>query len=241
MKSLLLFIMAANPNEVPLDLVLNMKRQGLSNNQIVASLQREGYTQENVFNALTQADIKGGIENMPQDMTNQPGVQNPMGMQPQSMQGGDPNMQPPQGGGGINMSGSVSTEELIEAIIDEKWNDLLKDINKVIEWKDKAETRLTSMEQKVNDIKSEFDKLHQAIISKVGEYDKNILNVGTEVKAMEKVFQKVLPTFVDNINELSRITDNLKKKTGAAKQGEQHPHSPNPEEIPKEGYREEQE
>jgi hypothetical protein len=109
-------------------------------------------------------------------------------------------------------NGNISTEELIEAIIDEKWNELLKDINKVIDWKDKAETRLVQMEQKLQDIKEEFDKLHQAIIGKVGEYDKHILDVGTEVKAMEKVFQKVLPTFVDNINELGRITDNIKGK-----------------------------
>ena len=41
---------------------------------------------------------------------------------------------------------------------------------------------------------------------------KNILEVGTEIKAMEKVFQKVLPTFTSTVNELSRITGNLKKK-----------------------------
>jgi len=56
-----------------------------------------------------------------------------------------------------------------------------------------------------------FDKLHQAIIGKIAEYDKNILNVGTEIKAMEKVFQKVLPTFTENVNELSRVTRGLRK------------------------------
>lgn len=34
----------------------------------------------------------------------------------------------------------------------------------------------------------------------------------TEIKAMEKVFQKVLPTFTDNINELTKVTKELKKK-----------------------------
>ncbi len=44
-----------------------------------------------------------------------------------------------------------------------------------------------------------------------GEYDQNILNVGTEIKVMEKVFQKVLPTLTENVNELSRITKGMKK------------------------------
>jgi hypothetical protein len=86
----------------------------------------------------------------------------------------------------------------------------VKDINKVIEWKVKADSRLTQMEQQINDMKDQFDKLHNALIGKIGEYDKNMLEVGAELQAMEKVFSKVLPQFVDNVNELSRITDKVK-------------------------------
>ncbi len=106
---------------------------------------------------------------------------------------------------------SVSNEELIEAIIDEKWNELVKDINKIIDWKTAAEGRLSAMEQEIKDLKGQFTNLHQAVVGKIGEYDKNILNVGAEIKAMEKVFAKVLPVFTENVSELSRITDDLKK------------------------------
>lgn len=115
-----------------------------------------------------------------------------------------PNMAP--------MQQNVSNEELIEAIIDEKWNDLLKDINKIIEWKNSTENRITKIEQQFGDLKDQYDKLHQAVIGKIGEYDKNILDVGAEIKAMEKVFAKVLPVFTENVSELSRITDTLKGK-----------------------------
>ena len=37
-----------------------------------------------------------------------------------------------------------------------------------------------------------------------------MLEVGSELQAMEKVFSKVLPQFVENVNELSRITDKVK-------------------------------
>jgi septation ring formation regulator EzrA len=107
---------------------------------------------------------------------------------------------------------NVTTEELVESIIEEKWGDLLKDINKVIEWKNKTETRIVSLEQKFNDLKESFDQLHRAVVGKVGEYDKHILEVGSELKAMEKVFQKVLPSFTDNVSELSRIVDKVKKQ-----------------------------
>ena len=81
-------------------------------------------------------------------------------------------------------------EEVAEAIIDEKWDELVKNINKIIEWKNKSEAKISSLEQQFKDLKNDFDKLHQAVIGKIGEYDQNILNVGTEIKVMEKVFQK---------------------------------------------------
>ncbi len=104
-----------------------------------------------------------------------------------------------------------ANEELIEAIIDEKWNDLMKDINRIIEWKNKTDAKIAAIEQMFSDLKDNFDKLHTAVISKVGEYDKNILEVGNEIKALEKVFSKVIPTLTDNVNELSRITNAMKK------------------------------
>ncbi len=111
---------------------------------------------------------------------------------------------------GAPSEASVSNEELIEAIIDEKWNELVKDISKIIDWKVAAEGRLSAMEQEVKDLKDSFDKLHQAVVGKVGEYDQHILDVGAELKAMEKVFAKVLPVFTENVSELTRITGDLK-------------------------------
>ncbi|MFH2028108.1 MAG: hypothetical protein ABIJ08_03145 [Nanoarchaeota archaeon] len=100
-------------------------------------------------------------------------------------------------------------EEIAEAIIDEKWNELLKDINKMIEWKNKTENVLARMQQDIENLKTNFDSLHKGILGKISEYDKNLVEVGTEIKAMEKVFQKVLPTFTENVNKLSRITRGL--------------------------------
>lgn len=208
---------------VPTDKVLQLRNQGLSNNQIIQALQREGYMQSQIFDAMNQAEVKMGITNIQSDYVQQYEPANPMTMGAQPMpQGRGPPMQgPPQGQGFMpqmppqdmgGIGGSVSTEELIEALIDEKWNDLLKNMEKVVDWKDKAESRLVKMEQSIEDIKKNFEMLHKAVVGKIGEYDKHIMDVGAEIEAMEKVFQKVLPTFVENVNELSRITDNIKKR-----------------------------
>ncbi|HLC99104.1 MAG TPA: hypothetical protein VJC00_03800, partial [Candidatus Nanoarchaeia archaeon] len=57
-----------------------------------------------------------------------------------------------------------------------------------------------------------FDRLHEGVLGKIGEYDKGIVDIGVEIKALEKVFQKILPGFMENVNELSRITSSMKGK-----------------------------
>jgi hypothetical protein len=193
-------------DDLPIMQVRQMRSQGLDNNQIIQALQRDGYKSSQIFGALNQADMPGGG-----DMTSpqQPG---PMSPEPQPVGQPEPFQQPVTSAPYYSHESNVTTEELVEAIIEEKWNDLVADINKIIEWKNNAQNTITSMEQQFKDLKMEFDKLHQAVIAKVGEYDQHILNVGSELKAMEKVFSKVLPVFTDNVAELSKITKNVRKK-----------------------------
>jgi len=223
-------------NNIPIQQVKNMRGQGLDNNQIIQSLQKDGFSSSEIFDAMNQADMASADPSMQQQgMMQNSNNKNSFG-QPQSTQGiGAQNLD-----SGIPLmpsnnaqemqqkvanyseyagaSADSSNEEIIEAIIDEKWNDLLKDINKVIEWKNSMNNKIISLEQKFNDLRSEFDKLHSAILSKIDDYDKNITNVGAEVKAMDKVFSKVLPVFTENVAELSRITKDVKgSKAGASK------------------------
>ena len=47
-------------------------------------------------------------------------------------------------------------------------------------------------------------------MGKISQYDSNITDVGTEIKAMEKVFQKILPNLTENVNKLDRMTKSSK-------------------------------
>lgn len=212
-------VQVSKPSDVPTERVLVMREQGLSNNQIVEALQREGYGLDLINNALNQADIKEGVltpqkgdtmPNMPPPMGPQgmppPGPMPPMG--PQGM----PGPMPMQQGYETQVLPEERIQEIAEAIIDEKWSELIANVNKIIEWKDTAESRITKIEQQLADIKANFDRLHEGVLGKLTDYDKGIKDVGVEIKALEKVFQKVLPGFMENVNELSRITAVMKGK-----------------------------
>lgn len=267
------------PSHTPTDKVIEMRAQGLSNNQIIQILQRDGYDITGIFNAMNQADIKSGVDYsslrpgypagegfgqatavpdsggsfMPQQPMQQMQSAQPLqGMQPlqapvfpeanvpsdedlaqgpqfqevpmqqmpqetEAMQQPEAPVQPmanyPQQMPSYGPSFETQRiEELAEAIIDEKWNEIVRSINKIIDWKERVEARVTKIEQQLEDMNKNFEALHKGVLGKITDYDKNLTNVGAEIKAMEKVFQKVLPTLTENVAELSRITSSVKKK-----------------------------
>jgi hypothetical protein len=215
---------AVEPKGLPVAQVMSLRTQGYSNNQIIQALQRDGFKVHEIYDALNQVDVKRGVRSMPLEKGDKM-VDNPI------PPAGAPVPPPPPGaapqGGqdqgyayGTQYGGTaafsdpyaqdVRTEEMAESIIDEKWKDLIDNVKRIVEWKEKTEERIVSMEEKFNGLKGEFDKLHSAVLDKVGEYNKTIENVGTNVQAMERVFSKMLPGFVENINQLSDITAELK-------------------------------
>lgn len=107
-------------------------------------------------------------------------------------------------------------DETVEKIIDERWEKLVTNIDKVVKWKDKVDNQMNLIKEDIVSMRDGFDELEKKLINKISNYDRNILDVNSEIKALEKVFQKITPTLVNNVNELSRIADEL--KTPAAKE-----------------------
>ncbi len=197
---------------VPVDEVLRMKEQGFTNNQIVQALQRNGYKMNQIFDAMNQADLRsaGPVEGaVPSELAepslNQTSEQEAIPDLPREQQSEAEPMQ--------QESYEEHIEEVAESIIEEKWEDLMKSINKLLEWKEAMENQMAAIEQAMQDLKGNFESLQNSVIGKVAEYDKSMKSVGADMKAMETVFQKVLPTLTDNVNELSRLT----KKAGSKK------------------------
>ncbi|RLE48190.1 hypothetical protein DRJ25_00465 [Candidatus Woesearchaeota archaeon] len=195
-----------SPEETPINQALQMKERGLTNNQIIQVLQQQGYNPQQIYDALAQAEARQSIEpyterqEPPREALppEAPLMQGAQGTQEPQLQPQHNNLQP------------QSTEEIIESVIEEKWQKMIKELTKIKEWKDAANTRMERIEQQITDLKSDLDGLQKAIVARVGEYDKTLSEVGTDIKAMEKVFKDVLPQMTENIQELSKITKELK-------------------------------
>jgi uncharacterized protein (DUF433 family) len=212
---------------IPTERVIQMRQQGIPDNQIIDSLQKEGYNSTQIYDAISQAEIKATIEAPPGTEVEVSFQGGPAGAQqqmpypepmpqyqePMQQRGMPPPPEPIPSPASYNPSGSKREEfeEIAESIIDEKWEELIKDLDKIISWKEETDARILKIEQQVNELKDRFDELHKGILAKIGDYDKNIRNVGANLQSMESVFKKILPTFTENVNELSRITSRAKE------------------------------
>jgi len=185
----------------PVDQIMVLKQQGMDNNKIIQELEKQGYSSSQIFDALNQINISGN----PAVPEQPPG----MGMQPppQDLQAEQPFMGKEPQGEGVNKE---QIEEIAEVIIDEKWKEFENDVKKILEWKDNTDLRIIKLEQQIKDLANGLNTLHKSIINKISQYDRNIMDVGIEIKAMEKVFQKVLPSLTENVNKLERLSKGSK-------------------------------
>lgn len=200
----------ANPtNKIPVSDVMDLRAQGLADSFISEELKKRGYSAQQIAMALSQAD---GGENMGLNdfNSNYPGQQMPAA--PASYPAGPSYPTQPAAPAGADDGVFERIEETVENLIDEKWDELLGEVRKIIEWKEKFEEMHIKMQSDIDKLKEDFKLLHQGVLGKLDDYDHRMIDVDTELKAVGKVFKDVVPEFVENVKELSSITKIIKKK-----------------------------
>ncbi len=202
-------------NEPPTELVLGMLKRGASNKQIIEELESQGFTYEQIADALTQAETKAKVETPP--------APTPAGMQPsamvigrpspapQIMQITQPTVRPTFGEGSSGRDTEDMIEQIAESIIEEKWQKMMENVGDLNVWKEKVRTDILSIKQELVRLDNKVESLQKIILGKVRDYDEHITEVGTEIKALEKVLQNVITPLSSNVKELSKITERLKK------------------------------
>lgn len=215
--------------ETPTEQVFNLRKRGYDNNKVTDELKSKGYSSQEISEAMNQANIKLGVEEnssdspfysnelqpslldnseIPVPSPNQRTEVQTITQAPQFSQ--EPRFSPPPmpyTRGDIEQE----IEEIVEAIIDEKWEQLTANIGNLESWKDKTDDEITSIKQEILRVSNRLDNLQKAVLGKVSEYSQGITEVGTEVKALEKVLQNIIEPLTSNIKELSKITKELKE------------------------------
>ena len=107
---------------------------------------------------------------------------------------------------------TAEIEEIAEAIIAERWQKVSRDFDEIKRTQEDISSTISGMQERISSVEKKMDMVIQEVLGKVEEYGKGISDVGTELKAMQKVFGTVLPSFTENIKELQELVGTAKEK-----------------------------
>lgn len=193
---------------IPVNDVLQLRTQGLTDNLIVEELKSKGYNQQQINVALSQADSSS----MEMDTGSDQDFPAPSASTSRPNYSGYSQPQMPSAPQSAEESNIYERiEEIAESMIDEKWDELIAEVKKIVEWKEKIEEKQAKIISDVEKLKEDFTVLHQGVLGKLEDYDSRMMEVGTELKAVGKVFKDVVPQFVENVKELRDVTSKIKK------------------------------
>ena len=230
----MLFLTKKKKEERPLptDEVVKMSQSGMSDKDIIRHLKSEGYTYDEIEKAMLMA-MKSTVKspkpkqseqsaseqlNVPQSAQFNPSFGGAQSQMPSLPQGesfenlpSQPSVQEPPQDFSQSVEDTVDinniVEDIIQSMVNEKWEKIdarMKEVEREMEDAKKLLSNIkTEKKQEVS--KEEIDE-------KFGELDTKVEDLEVRVGALEKSFKQLLPTLVDNIQNLSNIVETLKKR-----------------------------
>lgn len=166
-----------------------------------ASPMDEGYGQE---------DQNSGQNNPPpmgQSMNNNQPGSNPsnLGTEPLPQQGGQNNTK-----GNFN----ESVEELVETIVAENLERVEREFENAYSEIDELKQKMEDIEERVHDLEVRDDEDQTQFIQKMDELEEDIDSYQARMGGLEKAFQQILPSLVDNVRDLTSLVQEIKQERG---------------------------
>ena len=122
-----------------------------------------------------------------------------------------------QGQGGMQSNtGTVdpAVEELIETIVAEQFERVTNEFDSVYEELDVLIDEVENLESRVHDLEVRDDEDQEQFIQKVDEMEDHIDSYQSRIGWLEKAFQQVLPSLVENVKELTSLVQEIKQEKG---------------------------
>ncbi len=198
-----------------LEQILNMKKQGIPDQEIINELVQRGISPKEINDALKQAQIKNAVSDYGMQNEMQPSIMpekeyipiptNNQGYQPEQEYA--PRTQEetyaPQeqqyytpGGAGQEYSSAGIDADTVMEIADQIFSEKIKKTQKQLDATSEAaillQTKIENISDRLKKIETIIDKLQIAILEKVGSYGQNLESIKKEMSMMQDSFSKMV-------------------------------------------------
>jgi len=185
-----------------LDQVMQLKGQGMGDDDIVNNLQQQGVSPKEITDAINQAQIKNAVTGGPGDAPAQaPAAPTAGGEEfytPQTQEA-PADYAAPQGeyyeeGAYAPAQGGLNSDTMIELanqVFAEKMKKPEKLLSELNEFKELSKVKLDHMEDRLKRIEKIIDTLQIKILEKVGSYGSDLRKTKKEVAMIEETIGKI--------------------------------------------------
>jgi len=104
------------------------------------------------------------------------------------------------------------TEEVVESVVEDKWNQARNELETIRMSVDSLDSRVSSLEQSIDDIKKEKRSEVQQIDKKIDTYKESMSEVSARMEAMESALKDSLTPMMQSMRSLNDTVKDLKKK-----------------------------
>ena len=215
-----------------LEQITQLRNQGISDEDIIKTLQNGGFSPKEINDGFNQSQIKNAVYdvNPPENPENIPlppeiGQQPP---QPNEIYAQNPETIPeeqdlyypqPQQGQlqeqeDYYSPGEFDTSTIIEIseqVFSEKIQTLQKKIEEIAEFKILAESKIDNLLGRIKNVEKIIDNLQISILKKVGSYGGNLESIKNEMSMMQDSFKKIVNPIVKHAEIKSHHSKALKK------------------------------
>lgn len=198
--------------------VERMAKMGLSDKDIIKYLKAQGYSYPEIEKAMMAAVKKGATEE-PQQSQLQAPVQKEAARAPELPDlpeiSSEPTFEEELGMGAepeMDINPEVIVEELVEGVVNEKWQKFEEQMSHTEDELNKLRTDLQQSLSRLESIKHEpHGKESEA---KIQELSEQLEELQARVGGLEKAFKQFLPALTKNIESLSHMIHEMKEKRG---------------------------
>lgn len=117
---------------------------------------------------------------------------------------------PQQQDGGIDQN----VEELVETIVAENFDRVENEFENAYSEIDELNERMEELEQRVHDLEVRDDEDQTQVIQKMDDLEQDFNEYQSRIGGLEKAFQQVLPSLVDNVRDLTNLVQEIKQEKG---------------------------
>lgn len=193
-----------------LDQVIQMKNQGISDEEIASKLQEQKVSPKEINDAMNQSKIKNAVSdiegmqpsimNSPKPTSNKEDIYVPQAQEyeqeiyaPQAEYQQE-EYSPQTGYNEYSSQTGTDTDtmiEIAEQVFSQKMESISKEIKTLIEFKTIYSSKIDDVNQRLKRIENQFDKMQIAILDKVGKFGKNLDSLKKEIDMVEDSFSKM--------------------------------------------------